>query len=618
MALVWAGSTSRAALSIYLAPEQLAERSSLIVEATVLDRASGYDPAGKRLATYVTLGVEVLHAGTIEGDRVVIRQLGGRFGELVHDVDAVAEYVVGEKVFVFLERAKDGSARTVGMFLGKYRIVEDSDTRARYAIRELDGRGRIFGRPTTTTEKIRVSDLASLAVSVQSATQAVRPIATAPPELERIVWDPDKFAPASLQFPTRWEQIDSGTPLAINVDPARDPLGDPALAVAEIQRALDAWTNVPESRLSLSIADAGFDYLSTALDSPAVQFSGIDVVLFGDPYDDISDPIGCGGTLAIGGYWRSATPGGTVNGITFYPALQAYVIFNNGFECFLGQSGNLAEVATHELGHAVGFGHSPVGDAIMRASAYGGRGPRLGIDDVDATHCHYPHTFTVLSPNGGETLDAGVPVQITWSSSAEGGPDAGTVDVEYSANGGIDWQTVVTGTNNDGSYTWSVSQPASDQGRIRITRPNHVSPPPAGYPSICSSDASDASFHVVETPPVAGAISDGAGGGLRIDKDAGQLRLSWGASCSPEADNHAIYAGSLDTLRAGGWDLQPVNCSAGVDLAEYLTAAAGNRFFLVAPMAGTAEGALGASATGAPRPLPLSPCGTREAASTCK
>ena len=56
-----------------------------------------------------------------------------------------------------------------------------------------------------------------------------------------------------------------------------------------MQRALDAWTAVPESRLVLQMGNDNYDYTSTHLKSPANQYNGINVILFDDPYDNIND-----------------------------------------------------------------------------------------------------------------------------------------------------------------------------------------------------------------------------------------------------------------------------------------------------------------------------------------
>ena len=59
--------------------------------------------------------------------------------------------------------------------------------------------------------------------------------------------------------------------------------------------------------------------------------------------------------------------------------------------CFLGNSANLAEVACHELGHAIGLDHSPDLNALMFATARGhGRDATLGADDKQGVLSIYP------------------------------------------------------------------------------------------------------------------------------------------------------------------------------------------------------------------------------------
>ena len=146
--------------------------------------------------------------------------------------------------------------------------------------------------------------------------------------------------PASIDAPTRWVQSDLGHPVRFDVERARNPLANGPLAVEQIRLAMQAWTDVPESRVVLALGDTDDDYSVPQGQSPAAAYVGRNAILFGDPYGEIPAPHECAGVIAIGGYWRSETPSGTVNGVEFYAAAQAYVIFNDGFECFLGTAQN--------------------------------------------------------------------------------------------------------------------------------------------------------------------------------------------------------------------------------------------------------------------------------------
>jgi hypothetical protein len=637
----------RSAVSFYVPVRDLVDRAPIVVEAEVSAVGYGYDPDTSALATYVTLRVVDSHRGAPALTEIVLRERGGRFGPWVHQTDAVPLYRPGERVLVFVERARDGSPRTAHGFFGKFSLYEGARPGHRRAIRDLGGQGTIHGRPGS-------DDLESfdLRVVLSAIARGRRPsdasgrsvqrseTTLAPPEIHRLLWDggrsplprasgadieterlgpehretldPD-FSPLSKSAPVRWTGIDSGQSVVVHMEPDRNPLGDDLLAAMQIRRAAAAWTAVPESRLSVTTGNEQDDFTTTNSQSPSRTYPPRNVVLFGDPYDEITDPSGCSGTLAIGGYWRSGTLSGTVNNVSFYPALRLYVIFNDQFECFLGNPDNLSEVATHELGHGLGFGHSSVSDAVMRPQAYGaGRGPRLGDDDRDGAHCHYPHQFSLVTPNGGEAWTVGEIREVRWLLSAESGSAPETVDIERAVDGGVTWTPVASAVHNNGSFDWQVSPPAGTKNRLRVTRPNRVFPTPSPYPSHCSSDASDGDFQVVEDIGTAGAVPETGAGALRADPGADRsIVLSWGRSCSAREDDYAVYEGSLDSLRSGQWDHGAVTCAAGIDRSHSFPPASGARYFLVAPLADGKQGSSGRSSSG-PRPDPSAPCGPIE------
>ncbi|MCP3980248.1 MAG: matrixin family metalloprotease [bacterium] len=532
LAAVLLTSAAQASVSIYMPPEHLAARAELVVEGTVTRTASGLDAGRGALATYVTLAIDQVHRGPAQLREVVIREPGGRHGNLINVVDAAPAYTPGETVLVFLEAAADGALRTSGLFFGKFQIQNDENGR-RIAVRRTEGRHEVTDG---TRERLRRSDLVALTATTPSP--AARPGSPAvawqavPPEMNRLEWDAVRTAPRrdgggisavpvelaasergelasrnAQEFnyaePVRWEEVDSGEPIVVHVERGDDPLGDESLAVEQILRAMQSWNAVPQARIELTPGSTDSNYTSRHSQSPSEAYGGREnIVLFGDPYDVIPDPIGCTGVLALGGYWREAYPGDTVNGIEFHPIRQLYVMFNDGFECFLGEPDNLAEVAAHELGHGIGFAHSSSADSIMRASAYGYRGPRLGNDDANALHCHYPHTLTLETPNGGETLRGGRLHSIVWNATEEASGSRGSVTLQYSADDGASWQSIVDGAVNDGHHLWRIPSVSSDFVRVRVAQEfdGEVGAEILGYPEFCSADQSDSSASIEAAP----------------------------------------------------------------------------------------------------------------------
>ena len=92
-------------------------------------------------------------------------------------------------------------------------------------------------------------------------------------------------------------------------------------------------------------------------------------------------------------------------------------------------------------------------------------------------------TITVISPNGGESWVVGSSHSISWASSGT----VGNVKIEYTANNGSSWTSIVSSIANSGSYTWITPNTPSSQCKIRISEAADGTP----------SDISDQAFSIV-------------------------------------------------------------------------------------------------------------------------
>jgi hypothetical protein len=145
-------------------------------------------------------------------------------------------------------------------------------------------------------------------------------------------------------------------------------------------------------------------------------------VIFNDPLEEIPDPVGCSGTLAVGGFC-TRSPGGTktFSGTVFTRAVRGLVTFADNYgSCESWTPCNVAEVAAHEVGHTIGFDHTSedpsetdpiLRDALMYFLAhFDGRCAELRSDDVAGLSFIYPTaippTITTPDPLPGAVVSA--------------------------------------------------------------------------------------------------------------------------------------------------------------------------------------------------------------------
>ena len=410
---------ARATTIVMMSDEALALGANVIVAGTVRSIESARTGSGA-IHTYITLALGEVFKGYMPADAVTIRERGGRVGTDERWLFGNPTYAVGESVIAFLSEDGEGFLRTHQMALGKFTIASDPATGERIALRPLDedevvvlGAARLQSRSPDDRRPVdgfkrRLRDI----VRSQPVPYLRRPLAASQPAAGARV-----AAEAFRLFNNvRWFEPDSGEPVRYLIDQG----GDAKLGFAASQSALNAafaaWTAV--STATLVLESAG----TTA--AMAAACDGRNAILFNDPFGDITDPSGCGGILAVGGYCASGATA-VVNGVTFNQITEGDITFNNGWSgCGFWNMTNVAEVATHELGHTIGLAHSTDTTATMYAYAhFDGRGAALMPDDAAGVSFIYPESGTGGATPTPHPTATPLPTPTSPDGDADGIPD---------------------------------------------------------------------------------------------------------------------------------------------------------------------------------------------------
>ncbi len=89
----------------------------------------------------------------------------------------------------------------------------------------------------------------------------------------------------------------------------------------------------------------------------------------------------------------------------------------------------------------------------------------------------------VIYPNGGERLMEGEDIEIIWNTNGS----INSVMLQYSIDGGNNWQTIISSTANDGSYHWNVPSGVWGNCLIKVINTGDID----------NFDVSDSAFHIV-------------------------------------------------------------------------------------------------------------------------
>ncbi len=413
LAVLLGAATAHATTYVPMSDAALVDTTPVVAVGRVVDAAGG--PAGTLPATTYRVEVEQVLKGTVNASPVEVRVPGGSTADgHAWRVFGAPSFVAGERVLLFLEPRADGTYGIAQLMLGAFHDVERSGVSM--ALRDLsearpvapDGavveggaepvrdftgfadwvRDRAAGRARAVDYRLAESAAASPYGKVTAAFTHMT--------------DGGQCGGGSL--PIRWFVFDSGGSVAWSS--TGTPAGMGSSGLTELGNALAAWTADPGSDVRLVYQSGGTG----------------GKIYFDDPNGEISGSFAGSGTLAIGGPYFSCSAQ-SHGGTSYRPAQKGFIVTQDGAgSWFAGHGGkNGEEVFAHELGHTLGFNHSTVSGALMRAYAYGdGRGAHLGADEIAGLAVLYGDggggATVPLSPSGlAAVAQSSSTIRLTWT-----------------------------------------------------------------------------------------------------------------------------------------------------------------------------------------------------------
>lgn len=394
--------------------EEMVIGSRAIIRGIVLSSLSGYDARRRSVFTYTTLRLTQVLKGDLMPDalgEITIKEPGGITGNLGSEIFGVPNFKPGEDVLLFLDTWPDGSLRVYQWFLGKYLITVNPVTGREVISRETaDPRVSILGRSSlgrATDQSDLTPYLANLASLVSSL--AVRSSLHEERYFQNTLINavPGEFPSlqslAAPQFtifnpyqPQRWFEADEGKQVVFRLNPAGMPN---QWIIDSIKVSLAVWSNVIGSSIRLKLEDEPTSTCGLS------NVDGVNTISFNncDGYSSFPPAAngGCAGVLAATGISNFDTSQRkSIGGIAFYRAMEGNISFNPYALCYLNDPCNVREIATHEVGHALGLGHSRDSSASLYAYAhFDGRCGSIRSDDENGIKFIYPQVTEVKLPS---------------------------------------------------------------------------------------------------------------------------------------------------------------------------------------------------------------------------
>ncbi len=404
--LILASAPGAATTYVMITDEELLAQADAVVRGSIVALAD--DPAGALPATTYLLEIDEAIAGYVPASSLEVRVSGGL--DEVGDswvVWGAPRFREGEQLLLFLEESEDGDWQVLHSSLGAFREV--NTPQGRFVTRDL-GSAHELVRVADPLASARARshqprDLAGFTAWMRSRAAGVGSEADyfvesipAPSSVLKYqligsgTQSPPNGCGATGGHPIRVFDFDRGSAFRFDAHASGQP-GIAGGGFSQLKSAMQAWNRDSGSNINLT-------YTGTTTDTPNAG-STRQTVLWNDPRNEIPGSFDGGGILAqtITGFRCDLDP--FANGHA-HPIGGALVVTQDGLERFLADNSKaeaaLEEILGHELGHAIGFGHScesrcsgAAGDALMASRIHAdGRGARLASDDKAGAAFLYP------------------------------------------------------------------------------------------------------------------------------------------------------------------------------------------------------------------------------------